>query len=274
VIGISVIVILFVLIKKLPKLKVLDVNTVPEEKSAKVRNRILVDRMKRKTDVSKAVFHKVGTPFWNICKNVCGKISKRFRDLEKKYQKEAGNTGGSTTDIKGRINSLMAETESFFKAEKYKDAEKKYIEIITLDPKNLKAYKGLGEVYINLKEYKQALETYIFVLKLEQKSGKAVAKQGKEGQKINTFTNAHELADAHIDLGEVYQMMEKYKEAMNHYKKALAFEPNNPRNLDQMIELSLIVKEKDLGLEMIARLEKTNPENQKLREYKDKVGQL
>jgi len=52
------------------------------------------------------------------------------------------------------------------------EAEKKFIEIISLDPKNLKAYKGLGQVYLELKEYKQAEQTFMFVLQLEKKNSK------------------------------------------------------------------------------------------------------
>lgn len=274
VIGISLLVILFILLKKVPKLKVLDVNTLPEEQTAQVRNRILVDRMKRKTDKGKDVVKSITIPFITAIKNIFKNVFRKVHELEKKYQKEAKSTGVDAHDVNARINSLFAEVTRLVKDEKFKEAEKKYIEIITLDPKNIKAYEGLGEVYIELKEFKQALETYIFVLKLEEKNSKQIEKKNEQGQTIIVVSNAHELADVHIDLGEVYQMMEKYKEALNHYKKALNLEPNNPKNLDQMIEISILVKDKELGQEMIDRLEKVNPENQKLYEYREKLKDL
>jgi hypothetical protein len=57
-------------------------------------------------------------------------------------------------------------------------------------------------------------------------------------------------------------------------KKALKIEPNNPRYLDTMFRISIIIKDKVLAFEAYDRLSKVNPENQKLAEFKAQLAEL
>jgi Tfp pilus assembly protein PilF len=267
-------VILFILIKKIPKLRVLDVETVPEEQAARVRERILLERMKRKTDKGKAVIKKGTKPVFKIFGNFFRRIFKKVGDLEKKYQKESKTTNLTSSEMKKTTQKLFDAAQKFTDSEDYKNAEKNCIEIISIDPKNIKAYKLLGQVYFEQKEYKQAQETYSYILKLEQKNSTTIEKKDKAGQKYKTVSNAHELADAYVDLGEVFRFLEDYLQARNHIEKALELEPNNPRNLDHMLEVAFLLKDKSLCFDTIKQLESVNPDNQKLKDLKDKLNQL
>ncbi len=199
---------------------------------------------------------------------------KKAQDLEKKYKREEAKTVAvASPEFKKKIDQLLDEAAEYYKKEEFEEAEKKFIEIISLAPQEKKAYKGLGDLYMKKKEYKQALETYKFVLKIDLKGSEEVIKQ-EDGREIKTFSNSIELADDHVDLGEVYMAMEDYLSAVEEFKKAVQLEPNNPRNLDLLIEGSINAKNKVLAIEALNALKRINPENQKLKEYREMIDKM
>ncbi len=274
VIAICLMIMVGIVISKFPKIRLLDVNTVPEEKHDKVRQRLLYDRMKRSTEKSQKALQKGVSPLFKKMSDFFSKLFKKIYALERKYQLESR---GKSAKLKGesltqKTATMLQEAEQQVKDENYGEAEKKYIELISLDPACIKAYKGLADVYSEQKDYKQALQTAGFVLKLEKKNSKAVEKKDEHGRTYTALSNAHELADAHIDLGFVYQMMEKNEQALEHYNSAYELEPNNPRNLDQLLQICIIMKDKNKAMEVWQRLRQVNPENQKLKEYEEKIA--
>lgn len=68
--------------------------------------------------------------------------------------------------------------------------------------------------------------------------------------------------------------MDKNDKALENFKQALLIEPNSPRHINKILETSIALKNKTLALEMLSQLEKANPENQKLKEFADKVNEL
>ena len=252
----------------------LDTDTVPEEQAAKVRERILVERMKRKTQKGKALIKKGAVPVFKSIGNVFRNSFRKVREVESKYKREAVANAPKGAQFDTKLKAIVDEAENFQKQEKFSEAEKKYIEVISLDPKNIDVYRKLAEVYMEMKEFKQARDTFTFVLKLLKKESKPVDRKDDNGQVIKTVSNAIEVADAHIDLGEVYEKLEDHKHSMANYQLALDLEPNNPRNLDQMLNLSIEIKDKNLSVDLLNRLDKVNPDNQKLKEYQEKINQL
>lgn len=66
-----------------------------------------------------------------------------------------------------QIVDLLADAAKNFGGKKYKDAEKNYIEIIKLDPKNIRAYKGLAELYELQGSFDDAIASIDFASKLD-----------------------------------------------------------------------------------------------------------
>lgn len=272
VIAISLGVVIFLVVRKFPRLKTLDIETVPQAQRAKMRDRILLERMKRKTQWGTALIKKGAAPVFQCVRRFITRSYKRVCDLEKKYQKEATNkTPLSTKGLASKLDELLQEAVKLIKQENFSEAEKKCIEIISLSPKNIEAYRHLSEIYLKLKEYKQAAQTSQFILKLIQKQSRTVEKQDEFGRAVKSLSNASEVAGAHINLGYVYQLMEKPAKAFESYEQALAIEPNNPRNLDLTLEMSIMLKNKSRAADLLKRLEEVNPENQKLKDYREKV---
>ncbi|MBU1132256.1 tetratricopeptide repeat protein [Patescibacteria group bacterium] len=273
--AVCFIIIIALFIRKIPRLRTLDVDTVPEAQAAKVRDRILLDRMLRKTTAGKEIVKNKTIPIFAILKNAILKVFKKIYEMEKSFEKHSsGGSGLSDAELNNKIKHLLDEAKQLIKNENIADAEKILIEIISLDHKNVDAYKMLAQVYLNEKEYKQAIQTFQFILKVEMKNSKTIVKKDESGKEKKSITNALELAILYTDIGTIYQKMGKNDQSLINYKKALDLEPNNPKHLDQIIEISIMLKNKEMAAEMLSRLAGVNPENQKLKEWQDKINDL
>ena len=270
IIAVSLAVVLYIVARKLPYLKMLDVDTVPEEQAAKVRDRILLERLKRAGLKSGEIFQLHVLPVFARLVGIKKRLVNRLYALEKKYQKEEAQTRVLIgRELENKIKSTLDDADDLVKQEKYSEAEKQLIEIVSLDAQNVSAYERLYGIYIATKEYKQALQTAQFLLKLALKKNKQ-----KVGQKQQIASNTLRLADVYIDLGDVNKLLDNNDEAFENYQKALEVEPNSPKNLDKNLEMSIILKQKALAADLLKRLQETNPQNQKLREYGERIEAL
>lgn len=264
-----------ILARKFAKLKTLDVKTISEEKESQVKERILIQRLRRKAEKSKQGLKKVVSPSGQKVKKTIGKFHNWILSQESKYKREAASKGKAKgADFDQQMTVMVQEADELTKKEAYAEAEKKFIEIISLDSQNKKAYLGLVDVFLGKKEYQQAVQTLKHVLKLDRSAGKQVVKEDSTGRKYKMFSNAEDLAEDHIRLGEVYLAMGEQKRAMSHFQTALQNSPNDPKSLDLLIDLSIITQEKRLAWEYFQRLEQVNPDNQKLIEYKKKLQEM
>jgi len=269
IIAVCLAIVVFILIRKIPKLKTLDVATITEEKEAKVKERIIAERMKRKAEKSKKTVQKVVGPFSRIIKKFFAGLKKIIVNLEKKYQKQAAQKPHKKdAAFDEKVKSVLHQAEELVNKEEYSEAEKKFIEIISLDSQNKKAYQGLANLYLTQKEYKQAIQIIKYVLKLDLSFNKATVSKNEIGQTIKTHTNAENLNEDYIKLGEVYLATDEPQKSLTNFQNALQYTPNDPKTLDLLIETSLILRDKLKAIEYFERLSQVNPDNQKLLEYK------
>jgi len=147
--------------------------------------------------------------------------------------------------------SIMSRSEAviflalFWKVE---IAEKKYIDIIAADPRNIEAFEGLGDLYYEQGMFSEAKETFKHVLKLDPSSA----------------TAAYDLAHISKEEGDV-------SSARTYIRQALSREPKNVKYLDLDIELALEAKDKLGAQESIAVVRAVNPDNQKLDSWDEKL---
>ncbi|MFH0779651.1 MAG: hypothetical protein V1928_02205 [Parcubacteria group bacterium] len=293
IVAVCVFLIVFIVARKLPKLKSLDVDTVPAAQIAKVRDRILLDRMKRRSEKGGELIARAAAPLFSAIKRAVQKLIFKIYALEKRYQREAKMKANLTgPELEDNVRSLLGDADRRMKAEEWREAEKILIEAVSLDPRSIPAYNGLAEIYSRLKEYKQSLQTRQFILKLVLKQSRGAEKQDENGDVRTVYPNAAEAAGlparlrealrrsgagkagAYSDLGDVFRLMDKNDKALENFKQALRIEPNSPRHINKILETSIALKNKTLAREMLSQLEKANPENQKLKEFADKINEL
>lgn len=259
-VAISIITIIFIIIRKFPALSILNVDNIPGKKEAKFKEQIIRQRLERdfsglalSLSRKRRYFGKIMSSF---LKNHYQRLLKLKNDL-KKYKKI------SFREKIEKIDVLLIKAEEAMGQEDYQGAENYLIEVISLDPKKVRAFLELGESYRLRKSFKEAKETLEHALKL--------AEQLKRDPELLAGIV---IAEIQFSLASVCEEGELYEEAIEYGLQALDTEPNNPRYLDLILDLSIIKKDKKLALETWEKLSMANPDNQKLSELKERIELL
>lgn len=275
-----------ILFRKFPKVAAINLKTTPVIKQLEVKRRLLEERLQRKFsntgNKTLSLLKPLGKLLGAKIKSWCRKIS----ELEEEYrQKVLKSSFKDKIQAQQYANRLLSQAEELIRQDKLPAAEKKYIEILTLDEKNVTAYKGLGELYLKQKDYEHARETFEFLLKLNEDDpfvyrslgeislGKGDLKKAQEQYLRSLELDAANIA-TYLDLAEVYLNLDEADKAFEITSQAAGLEPLNPRILDFLIEVSIIVRDKEAALKAFHQLKESNPENQKLAELKEKIDKL
>ncbi len=247
---IALVIIVVLMIRKIPQLRALNVEETLEEKLRRKKEDLVLERLKRISDSRFGrLTSKVGSIFKGAMK-FGRKTVHRLKDLEEYYQElKESNEGVRKTDPEV-VKRLLGEAGSLEKEEKYAAAEKKYVEIISHNPKHVEAYEELGHLYMKTKQMDQAKETFGFILNLHSDDASVLAAMGE------------------ISLGE-----NEHEQALGYFEKAVAKRPGNPKYLDFMIEAALRSKKLSTARQGIDRLREVNPENSKLDEFEARFGE-
>jgi tetratricopeptide (TPR) repeat protein len=253
-------VILIIVVKKFPAMAILDVANIPGEKEAKFKEQIIKARVER--DLSRWTGF-IGRFWLFLSKQVSAFLQARQASLKKVKVNYKVSLKMPWLEKQKQIRKLWAEAEEAAGKEDEAAAEEKLVEIISLDQKNLDAFFKLAGLYDNQKKWIEARQTYEYALKL--------ARQSKDKDDIRGDIGAQEV---HFALAKVEREAGDLDEALENIREALEIEPNNPRYLDLILDLSIIRKDKNLAQECLGKLAAVNPENQKLEEWGEKIKNL
>ncbi len=238
----------------------IDVDQVAGERARVLKQQIIADRLRRRLSKWGFLFVRSLKPISKLLRNSFDWVYDRLNDWQRtQVNKEAT----LNQEIDKRIETLLQEAEELVRSEHFDLAEKKYIEIIGLEPRNFKAFKELGEVYYRKQAWNEAKQTLEHALHLRRRT--------TEDQPT---VKDLELSQVHFILANAYEASGELAKAILALKKALKIEENNPRYLDRLIEVSIIKKDKIVALDALTRLQSTNPENQKLEQFRSRIAEL
>ncbi len=239
--------IIFVIVRKFPVLAAINVQSIKSEQEAVKKEKIIASRLERKIVNFGKFLYKYLSPVGRAIKGFFAGIYAKVGEMEKKYSKKKEKPV-APLDVPQQLKTLFFEAEECLRGGKLEEAEGKCIRIIALDHKNIDAYKKLGQVYLEQKNYDNAYETFSHILKLNPDD-------------VETLQ----------DLGALQKQRGENEAALQSFRRAVELEPGSPKNLDFLIEISIIVKNKVLAEQTLAKLKEVNPENQKLAEFEERI---
>ncbi|MFA5886629.1 MAG: hypothetical protein WC863_02500 [Patescibacteria group bacterium] len=256
----ALLVILFIVIRKFPALAILDVVNIPGEKEAKFKEEIMKARVERDLARWTGSFSRV---WLYLIKRFSAFLRLRQGQLKKLKNSYQVNLKLPWLEKQKKIKSLLLAAQEALKKEDEVGAEEKLVEVISLDQKNLAAFFALGNLYYKQKKLAEARQTFDYTLKL--------ARQNKSDLGDSSDVKVSEL---HFCLASVEKESDNLEEALENMHEALEREPNSPRYLDLILDLSIMKKDKELAQAFLTRLAAVNPENQKLEEWKGKIDKI
>jgi tetratricopeptide (TPR) repeat protein len=260
--------IFYIVLSKFLQLASIRLDIIPSEQQLKIRNRIIANRLKSKFLNRKTTVLKKIRPFWLNFTSWFWKLYSKILEKERHLQ-QMSMSPEQREIAKTRVAKLLGQARMANKENKFIRAERLYINIISLDPKNLDAYDGLAKMYWQQKDYQKANETLKYVLNLAKQKRNKNIKEEKETTEID-----NRLARYYLELGELCQYQGKNDDAWQNFLEATKMDENNPKALNQLLEMSIIMKKIDFAKEILEKVKGINSENQKIDYWEKRIEEF
>lgn len=275
--------ILMIAARKFPQLTLIDTSSLPKEREAQKKKEIIKSRVHRKmSDWGSDLLEKFLQPFVRM-QNAFRRHYRKLLTLDKQLRHKALDPAA----LRQRVRQLLDEAGKLLADGDSSGSEKKYIEVISLDKKNVQAYRGLGVLFLGNKQYVQAKETFGFLVKTLAKGGCAFAKaaqggapekakiaEGGDKRCVESPAEHAEMAKDYLNLGLTHKALGEAKVARLSFEGAVLFEPSSPKYLDLLLEACILETNKERAWDVFDRLQAVNPENQKLESLRDRIVQM
>lgn len=268
---IAIVAIIVVIGRHMRQVAALDLESLPAEQEAAMKAALLERRLKRKMASAKQRVLPLFRRFGQGIAGFFSRLHQRVAQLEQHYRRKPQlMTPAEQQDVRAKTKGLMDAAAASVATGDFVDAEKRYIEALSWDAKNPHAYLALAEMYLAKKEFGQAQETFQFFFKLTR-----AQKAGEEQVSVIAapVTDA-ELQQAHFDYALALHVAGDLTAAKTEVEAALKIDANNPKYLDKLLELSILLKDRDAAKKAFETLKSVNPDNQKLSEFEGLIRAL
>ncbi len=290
-IGLSVLVIIFVLLRKFPIIANLDLENLPEEQEVKKKKSIIEKRLTDKGAFAQKQIKEKLSPLgrvWRVFqlkfRIYVGKIE-RLLHYEELLKNRARYKVTNLVEKEKDLNELINKAEAMFREQNFEKAEELFIAAIKIDKKSISAYRGLADTYLAKSAFDEAFQTYDFLAKLTPNDDALMVKlselydeKGRINEAINYLERATTINDSLSSrfhrLAELYTKANQPELALDAIIQASELEPKNPKYLDFLIENAIICGKRELASKSYEELRIVNPENHKLLELKEKIDKL
>ncbi|MFA5030101.1 MAG: tetratricopeptide repeat protein [Patescibacteria group bacterium] len=263
--GLAFIGIFVILLRKFSVVASIDTQSIPKHQQEEVRQKLAAKRLLRKFERAGGFMKRFVKPPLSKSFAWVKDLIQQLIKLERQISVKIAKKHSKQDDTHEKITELKEIAEKAHDSEDYNEAEQKYIEMISLNPHSVEAYKKLGDLYMQTKEYKSALEAYTYIISLEKKQGASQTIDAVSGSTI---------ANHYIDITYANIGLEHWSDALISIDEALKFDPNNPKYLDVLFSVTIELKDVKRADEALTRLKEVNPENQKLEEFTDELARI
>jgi tetratricopeptide (TPR) repeat protein len=274
------------LLRKSPNLASININNLPGIKAERQKQIILQGRLYRSTQTIFTKAKKTLEPLQDQLNLLFKNYYQRLRSFEHELKRKGEKQLHETVDKSQTLDGILIEAKQLINSEEYQKAEDKLIESLTIDEHNVEAYKLLVDLYRARKQYDEAKETLEYLLRLTHEADSSVyfsladiaKERGNLKQAEDDYLRSISLSDDNylyfLNLAEVYLELDDKEKALQTAQRAYILAPNNPKILDFLINLCIIIQDRALAIDYLEQLKTVNPENNKIIEFNEKIDSL
>ena len=275
-----------ILLRHWKEIRLLNPDTIKEERERQKLDELLLQRFQR---MGKDRFVPVKTIVQRgllAGKKAYHAAYLRLVQLEKYYkQAKAPFATMIAPSTKDRIKLLLDDARSLARDLKWADAERRYLEVLGIDQRNLDAYKGLGTIYLKQKLYPQATETFEFLVKTKKADDASYAALGEIAESEGNWVKAEEmrkkavelrprLPNRHAELADLYISTKEYAKAWAHAKRSSELDPKSAKYLELSLEAAILLGDRNEAKRRYDKLRLLSEDRPKLQALKEKIDQI
>ena len=284
--GASVAYLLFLIIRKFPQLVNLDASSQPAIKEEQVKQKILEEKLRREWSRGLSVVKE----FVGFKRFSWSGLLKKWQDkllqLEREYRRILNKDLSTQVEKSKARQELLQNARLYLDKEEFSKAEDLLIEVLNMEEHSTEAYYLLAQVYQGQKELEKSRETLEYLLTLTHNEDPKVyhslaeisLARGNLKQAEEEYLRSISLDENnylyYLQLAEVYKSMDQPNQALAMAKKSLVLAANNPKILDFLIEICIILRDKEQAVDYLDKLSDVNPDNKKIELWREQLEEL
>lgn len=284
-IAISLGAIFSVILRHWKEIRLLNPESIKEERLRKARGQIIERRFKRiRTDKF--------TPLKILADKLIITGKKKFHaaylkllQIDTFYKQTQTPLVNVAPSKQERLKGLLDEARSLARDLKWADAERRFLEVLGLDSRNAGAYKGLALIYVKQKLYDQAKETFDFLVRSKKADDVCFAGLAEIAEVKNDLIAAETMyrqalearpktAHWHAELAEFYLRHHNAGQAWPLAKKAVELEPRSAKYMELSLEAALRAGKRDEARRRYDKLRLLSEDKIKLQVLKERIEEL
>ena len=278
---------IILIVRRWTDIRLLDPLTIKEERHRLRREEIIRKRFERMRSERSQPFKRWVRSVGRSFDSLYDALSQRVQAMEDAYG--AGSSRNAFSSLapttQERIKALLLEARSLVRDLKWSEAEKRYIEVLSLDPHSVEAYKGLGTIYLKQKMFAQARETFTFIVKMKKADDIVYAslaeieeEQGNmheaELYRLQAVELGGKQACRHAELAGHYFANGDVLKAWPFMKKAIELEPNSAKYAEQALEMAIELGEPGEARHRYQRYRLLSDDRTRFQYWREKVEAL
>lgn len=267
------------------EIRLLDPLSIKEERERQRREVVLKRRFHRINADSVQPFKRLGERMRRSLHRTYQNTEAKLQAFEDFYKSLKHPFSTVTPTTRERINTLLHEARALIRDLKWADAERRYLEVLSLDPRHAEAYKGLGQIYLKQKVYAQAKETFLFLVKMKSADDATYAGLADVAESENDFAAAEAWrlkavefnprhAHRHAQLAEFYLAHQEPAKAWPSAKRASDLEQMSAKYLELSLEIAILLNDKKEARHRYDRLRLLSEDRGKYQSWREKVEAL
>ncbi|MFA6587570.1 MAG: tetratricopeptide repeat protein [Patescibacteria group bacterium] len=282
--GLCMVICAVIIWRKLPTLASIKTEAIPKHQQAAQKKALLDKRLQDKLGSFETAVIKVFKLIYLNLQKFFRNLLKYLKVRESEYRRKVITQKAieNPDALRAKIVTALNEAQINLKQNDLEKAEQIFVDVISMDAKNIDAYLGLSDVAMSKKDYANAKEALNFVLKLHQDNEAAYSRLGRIASDEGNFNEAEadylksislnaSMANAQFELGSVEEKLGNYEKAEQAFSESVKLEPANPKYLDGLIQFAIRQKNKNLAKETLKKLKEANPENEKIDELSENI---
>ncbi|MHB8830705.1 MAG: hypothetical protein ACYC44_01145 [Patescibacteria group bacterium] len=275
----------YLLISHWSEIRLLNPASIKEESERQKRDELVAQRFSRlQTDKLAPAKYLLQQGVFQTKKAFHGAYLRLVR-LDRLYQQAKRPFARVAPSEQERIKSLLDEARSLARDLKWGDAEKRYLEVLLLDNRNVDAYKGIGALYLKQKIYPQAKETFEYLIKVRQADDASYAGLADIAEAEGEIDKAEEmrlkavefrprLANRHAELAKFYVDRNDYSKAWPSAKRASDLEPKSAKYCELALECCLVLGDWHEAKRRYDKLRLLSEDYQRLQQFRERIDKI
>jgi tetratricopeptide (TPR) repeat protein len=272
----------YVVVRHWKEIRMLDPHSIKEQRQKEEREKLITRRFERVSADRVAALQRFGRTIARKTKESYKRTEERLQSFDNLYRKVKSPFAAMAPSQRERIKTLLSESRSLIRDLKWADAERRLLEVLSLDQRQSDAYKLLGTMYLRQKLYPQARETFEFLVKTRKADDATYAGLAEIAEAEGNFQIAEAMlvkaAEAsprqphrHAELAAFYIKRGTPAKAWPYAKRASELEPGSAKYLEQSLEAAILLGDRKEARARYNRLRLLSEDPARFQVLKDRV---